>query len=129
MEETTSRYRVQLQIYRISSRGQPTGGGPPVWGLGEGLTTPTLKNHFVIKPILECRIWADFLSRPKMVSEGILGRLAGGGVVQLAPDRNRWRDLVNAVMSLRILAPVSCVKAPNYNRNGSIQRHSARKQN
>jgi len=31
-------------IYRISRCGQPTLGGPPGWGLGEGLTTPHPKN-------------------------------------------------------------------------------------
>ena len=30
----------QLRINWISSRGQPTRGGPPAWGLGEVLTTP-----------------------------------------------------------------------------------------
>ena len=37
-------YGGKLQIYRISSRGQPTMGGPPAWGLGEVLTTPHRKN-------------------------------------------------------------------------------------
>jgi hypothetical protein len=32
------------QIYLISSREQPTRGGPPVWVLGEVLTTPHRKN-------------------------------------------------------------------------------------
>jgi hypothetical protein len=27
--------------------------------------------------------------------------------IQLAQDRDRWRDLVNTVMNLRILAPLS----------------------
>jgi hypothetical protein len=27
-----------------SSRGQPTSGGPPAWGLGEALTAPYIKN-------------------------------------------------------------------------------------
>jgi hypothetical protein len=31
-------------IYRISSRRQPTVGGPLAWGLGGGLTTPHHKN-------------------------------------------------------------------------------------
>jgi len=31
---------VVLVNYIISSRGQPTRGGPPAWGLGEMLTTP-----------------------------------------------------------------------------------------
>jgi len=29
-----------LQIYWVISSGQPIRGGPPAWGLGEGLTTP-----------------------------------------------------------------------------------------
>jgi hypothetical protein len=32
------RRRPQLQIYRKSSRKQPTRGGSPTWGLGEGIT-------------------------------------------------------------------------------------------
>jgi hypothetical protein len=32
-------------VYRISSCGQPTKGGPPAWGLGEVLTTPHHKNY------------------------------------------------------------------------------------
>jgi hypothetical protein len=37
---TASEYGGQL---RICSRGQPTRGGPPAWGLGEVLTTPHRK--------------------------------------------------------------------------------------
>jgi hypothetical protein len=33
-----------LRMYWISSRGQPTRGSPPAWGLGEVVTTPHLKN-------------------------------------------------------------------------------------
>jgi hypothetical protein len=40
MEKTPSSHGGQLRIYRISSRGQPTMGGPPAWGFGVGLTTP-----------------------------------------------------------------------------------------
>jgi len=29
-----------MRMYCMSSRGQPTRGGPPAWGLGVGLTTP-----------------------------------------------------------------------------------------
>jgi hypothetical protein len=36
-----------------------------------------------------------------------LRKIGCGGVdwMQLAQDRDRWRDLVNAVMNLRVLAP------------------------
>jgi hypothetical protein len=47
----------------------------------------------------------------RMGSEWILGRL-GGGVdwIKLAQDRDRWPDLVNTVMNLRVLAPRSYFK-------------------
>jgi hypothetical protein len=42
----------------------------------------------------------------KMGSECILGRLTGGVEwIQLVQDRGRWRDFVNTVMNLRVLAP------------------------
>jgi hypothetical protein len=40
MEETPSSFGGKLQIYLLSSRGQPTRGGPPAWGLGVELTAP-----------------------------------------------------------------------------------------
>ena len=33
----------------ISSRGQPTKGGPPAWGLGEVVTTPYCKTYNIAK--------------------------------------------------------------------------------
>jgi hypothetical protein len=32
-----------MRIHRISSRGRPTRGDPPAWGLGDVLTTPHRK--------------------------------------------------------------------------------------
>jgi len=49
MKETAFRYGVWLQMYLISSCEHPTRGGSPALGLGEGLTTPHCKNHFVMK--------------------------------------------------------------------------------
>jgi hypothetical protein len=47
----------------ISSRGHPPRGGPPSWGLGEGLTTFHLKK----KPVAKChkwpQTWADSLEQ------------------------------------------------------------------
>jgi len=43
MEERPTRWR-ELRIYSISSRGQPTRGGPPAWGLDEGVKTIRRKN-------------------------------------------------------------------------------------
>jgi hypothetical protein len=45
-----------------------------------------------------------------MGSEWILDRLAAGGVVQLAQDRDWWRAVVNAVMNLKVLAPRSLLR-------------------
>ena len=42
MEELPPIWRVATNL--ISSRGQPTRGGPPAWGLGEVLTTPPREN-------------------------------------------------------------------------------------
>jgi hypothetical protein len=36
-------WREAANIYRVSSRGQPTSGGPPAWGLRVGITTPHRK--------------------------------------------------------------------------------------
>jgi hypothetical protein len=52
--------------------------------------------------------WEDQGVSGRMGSEWILGRFAwGGGVdcIRLAQDRDRWRDVVSAVMNLRVLAP------------------------
>lgn len=40
MEDTAYGYGGRLRVDRIKSRGWPAKGGPPVWGLGEGLTYP-----------------------------------------------------------------------------------------
>jgi hypothetical protein len=42
----------------------------------------------------------------RMGSKWTLGRLAGGDVewIHLAPDRDRWRTVVNVVINLRVLA-------------------------
>jgi hypothetical protein len=44
----------------------------------------------------------------KMGSQWLLERLAGGiEWIELAQNKDRWRPLVNTVMSLRVLAPRS----------------------
>jgi hypothetical protein len=48
-------YRRQLQIYWISSCRQPIRGGPSVWGLGKGLTTPHYKKPACYETLY--RIW------------------------------------------------------------------------
>jgi hypothetical protein len=66
---TASEYGGWLRIY---SRGQPTRGGPPAWGLGEVLTT---------------------LHRKKLPCYETLYR---------ASDLDRWRALMSAVMNLQV---------------------------
>ena len=57
-------YGGQLWINWISSRGQPTRGGPPAWGLGEVLTTPLRKKHMLrITHKLRCFLWKKTIRR------------------------------------------------------------------
>jgi hypothetical protein len=46
---TTSSFGGLLRKYWLSSRRQTTGGGPPAWGLGVGLTTPHRKKNSLRK--------------------------------------------------------------------------------
>jgi hypothetical protein len=64
-------------MYYIRSRGQPTGGSPPAWGLGEGLTTP-----YEIFPT-DSDLDGFFF------------------------NRDLWWALVNMEINLRVLAPWS----------------------
>jgi hypothetical protein len=79
-------------MYWISSRGQPTGGGPPAWGLGAGLTNPHRKTSNLLRNVVE--------------SLGP-GRILWHDPSRLAQDWDRWRAVVSAVMNLRVLAPRS----------------------
>jgi hypothetical protein len=49
IKKTASRYGGYMRIYWISSRGQPTVGGPPAWGLGGGLTTLPRKSQYLLR--------------------------------------------------------------------------------
>jgi len=53
MEETASRYGGNLRIHWICSCKQPTKGGPPVLGLGEGLTIPHLKKESLLRNVTQ----------------------------------------------------------------------------
>jgi hypothetical protein len=80
MEEMVSRYGGQLWIYRISSRGQPTGAGPPAWGLGGGLTTPHHKTPHLLCNILKILragwiLWQNDQSTKKWIWDLALGML------------------------------------------------------
>jgi hypothetical protein len=44
MEERRALWRVAANVLN-KQRGQPTGGDPPAWGLGEVLTTLPVKTH------------------------------------------------------------------------------------
>ena len=41
-------------------------GGPPAWGLVEGLTTPRCKKEIVTNPLDKPRNWTDSLVRPQL---------------------------------------------------------------
>jgi hypothetical protein len=78
MGKMASRCVRESRIYRISSRGQPTGGGSPPWGGRDGgLVIPRCKN-------LACY---HMLHR----------------ALDLVQDRDQWRVLVNVVMNCRVL--------------------------
>ncbi|KAJ4451719.1 hypothetical protein ANN_03189 [Periplaneta americana] len=49
----------------ISSRGQPISGGPPAWGLGEGVTNHHCKKQLVMKPYNKPRNGTGSLPRPQ----------------------------------------------------------------
>ena len=59
------RYEGYLRIYLISSRGQPTIGGPPAWWLGELLTTHRKQKCHVTKHSQLPRAWTDPLVQRK----------------------------------------------------------------
>jgi len=67
MPLVTTAWRVlRLRMEGISSRGQPTRGGPPAWGFGVGLTTPHRKKKFIVAKCFKApRTWTDSLARPK----------------------------------------------------------------
>jgi hypothetical protein len=70
MEQTASTYGGQLRIYSISSRRQPTTGGPPAWGLGVELQHLTLKSACYEMSQWPWT-WTDSLDdRPKLKENG-----------------------------------------------------------
>jgi hypothetical protein len=72
---------------------------PSSLGVGRGLTTPHRKNK-VTKSYKGPRTWTDALGRPKArIMDMIFGTW---NWIHLAQDRDRWRALVNTVMSLRV---------------------------
>jgi hypothetical protein len=100
-----------LRMYWISSCSQPTGGGPPAWGLGRGQQPPHQKKLYMLWIIYKCLgsgqiFWHDLilregpLGRPRHRWEGGIRmdlREMGWGIVEwilLAQDRGRWQGLL-----------------------------------
>lgn len=48
-----------MRMYKISRRGQPTKGGPPVWDLDEVLEISTVNHYTVTKYLGRPQTWAD----------------------------------------------------------------------
>ena len=75
-----------MRINRISSRGQPTRGGPPAWGLGEALTTPPReKQNFSEIPMGEMLPLETKQSGGKILPHSDLpggGSVSRGGITQ-----------------------------------------------
>ena len=113
-------YGGQLRIYGIS-RGQPTRGGPPVWGSARCKQLLTVKTYHVTnRSQRKPRTWTDTLVRPKQWKWNMrfgtprrrwednikmdIQEVGCGGMdwIELAQDRDRWWALVNVVMNLRV---------------------------
>jgi hypothetical protein len=96
----------------MSSCRQPTRRELPVWELGVALTTLRHKNKLVTKFSKEPLTWTDSLNkRPKrrnidkkFGTWNDLDDIGCGGVygIDLAEDKGKWREIVNAVMNLQV---------------------------
>ncbi|KAJ4451539.1 hypothetical protein ANN_03004 [Periplaneta americana] len=83
--------------YNIS-RGQPIRGGPPAWGLGEGLTTHHRKKQLVTNPYNKPRNRTDSLARPQQRNKvlrfgtwNVTSLYRTGGVTLVAKELARYR--------------------------------------
>jgi hypothetical protein len=66
-------------MYLISICDQPKRGGPPAFGLGDGLGTPGRKNQFVTKCYTELRNCSVCLKRPRQWKIDIWLRIGTSG--------------------------------------------------
>ncbi|KAJ4430041.1 hypothetical protein ANN_22249 [Periplaneta americana] len=105
----------KLRIQRMTQTtsklvNQPIRGGPPAWGLSEGLTTHHRKKQLVTKPNNKPRNGTDSPARPQQRNKVIrFGKMDlrevgydGRDWINLARDRDQWRAYVKAAMNLRI---------------------------
>ena len=90
-----------LQVWRvaanISSRGQPTRGGTPAWGLGEILTTPHRKKLIMLRNIARWAGHAERVGERRGAYRALVGKPDGRR--PLKRPRRRWED--NIKMDLR----------------------------
>ncbi|KAJ4444054.1 hypothetical protein ANN_05843 [Periplaneta americana] len=82
----------------MRSRGQPMRGGPPAWGLGEGLTTLHRKKQLVTNPSNKPRNGTDSLARPQQRNKvlrfgtwNVTSLYRTGGVTLVAKELARYR--------------------------------------
>jgi len=77
-------------------------GGPPGWGLGEVLTTPHRKSYHDTQHFTGHRTWSDPLVHLNQWKRDFKSRDGGKEWIDLAQDRDWWRDIANVVMNLRV---------------------------
>ncbi|KAJ4443279.1 hypothetical protein ANN_04947 [Periplaneta americana] len=92
-----------------ASRGQPIRGGPPAWGLGEGLTTHHRKKQLVTNFYNKPRNETDSLARPQQRNKvmrfgtwNVTSLYRTGGVTLLAKELARYRIDFVGVREVRL---------------------------
>ncbi|KAJ4443166.1 hypothetical protein ANN_04816 [Periplaneta americana] len=96
-------------VVRRLHRGQLIRGGPPAWGLGEGLTTHHRKKQLVTNPYNKPRNRTDSLARPQQRNKvlrfgtwNVTSLYRTGGVTLVAKELARYRIDFVGVQEVRL---------------------------